>query len=139
MRRSGWLEVALWIAFVGSMVGCGGEATGGKLPVSGLIKLKGQPLDAGSIQFESKPPTPSCFTGGEIKDGKYAVPAPQGLLPGTYTVRISAPEQVAAPAEPGGEIPPPVNDRVPPEYNVNSTLTFEAKSGTASTYDFDVP
>jgi hypothetical protein len=138
MRRAGWLVVVLSVAGVGLTVGCTGEATGGKLPVSGTIKLKGQPLDAGSIQFESKPPTPSCFTGGEIKDGKYAIPAPQGLLPGTYTVRITAPEPGAAPFEPGGEIAPPVKDRVPPEYNVSSTLTFEAKSGS-NTYDFDVP
>jgi hypothetical protein len=126
------------IALLGSVTGCGGEATGGKLPVSGSIKLKGQPLDVGSIQFESIAPTPSCFTGGEIKDGKYSIPAPQGLLPGKYTVRITAPEPGAPPAEPGGEIAPPVKDRVPDQYNVSSTLTFEAKSG-ANTYDFDVP
>ncbi|MCI0358386.1 MAG: hypothetical protein L0211_07885 [Planctomycetaceae bacterium] len=131
------VRIVLWM-LICALVGCG-EETGGKLAVSGLIKLKGQPLDAGSIQFESKPPAPSCFTGGEIKDGKYAIPPGQGLLPGTYTVRISAPENVAAPSEPGGEIAPPVKDRVPPEYNVNTTLTFEAKSGTSNTYDFEVP
>ena len=133
------MRTLMLVACVATLAAFGcGEETGGKLPVSGNITIKGQPLDAGSIQFESKPPTPSCFTGSEIKDGKYTIPAVQGLLPGTYTVRITAPEKVAVTAEPGGEIPPPVKDRVPPEYNANSTLTFEAKSGT-NTFDFDVP
>jgi hypothetical protein len=133
MHTARSLVLALSALAISFLAGCG-EETGGKLPVSGTITLKGQPIADGSIQFESA----SAFTGAAIKDGKYQIPAAQGLLPGTYTVRISAPESTAPPAEPGGEIAPPVADRVPAEYNVNSTLKFEAKPG-ADKFDFDVP
>jgi hypothetical protein len=125
--------IGVVLAVLAVMPGCT-EATGGKLPVSGTIKLKGQPIADGSIQFVSA----DAFTGAAIKDGKYEIPAAQGLVPGTYTVRISAPESSAPVSEPGGEIAPPVKDLVPAEYNTNSTLNFEAKPGN-KTFDFDIP
>ncbi len=64
--------------------GCGG--TDGKLPVSGTITLKGEPLDDGIIEFSSA----ETRTGANIIKGKYEVPAENGLKPGTYKVSITA-------------------------------------------------
>ena len=129
LRRS---YVVFYLVGVLAALGCGPD-TAGKLPVSGTVTLKGKAIGDGSIQFES----PSAFTGAAIKDGKYDIPAEHGLLPGNYTVRVSAPESVAPPAE-GGEIAPPVADLVPPEYNINSTLKYEAKAGSEK-FDIDIP
>ncbi len=137
------LDLKIWIAIGGAagllLAGCG-EETAGKLPVSGTITIKGAPVDAGTINFFSQPPTPDCFTGALITDGKYSVPAVQGLLPGTYRVQISAPVQGPPSTDPvPGEAGPLAEDRIPVEYNANSKLTFEAKSGAANKFDFDVP
>jgi hypothetical protein len=132
-----WRVIGVVVIVIATLAGCG-EETGGRLPVSGTIKLKGQPVANGSIFFESEPPASGVFTGGPITDGKYELKASQGLLPGKYIVRISVPESTAQPAEPGGEPGPPVNDLVPPEYNVQSKLRYEAKAGS-SNFDYDVP
>jgi hypothetical protein len=123
----------------GILAGCGGNA-GGKLAVSGAVSIKGQPIDEGTINFSPKDNGPGSFAGALIKYGKYSIPAEQGLLPGAYAVRISAPEKQAAKVEEApGQAGPVAKDRVPPQYNVNSKLEFEVKAGANNQFNFDVP
>ena len=125
------------VLFVVTLLGCG-PATGSRLPVSGTISLKGQPIAQGTINFESK--TGGIFTGGMITDGTYAVPAESGLEPGTYLVRISAAEAGVADTDPlPGESGPPQKELVPPEYNAQSNQEVEVKSGADNVFNFEIP
>ena len=129
-------STALFMLVGFSIAGCG--TSDGRLPVSGTITLKGQPVTEGTINFQSE--DGATMSGGLIKDGKYEVPAVKGLPPGKYIVRISAAKPGSAVDEPvPGESGPPAEELVPPEFNSNSTLTFEAKEGTENQFNFDVP
>lgn len=129
--------VGLWGA---TLAGCGGEDVGSKQAVSGEVKLKGEPLDKGSIQFSPKGGAGSTMSGAEIKAGKYSIPREAGLDPGTYEVRVSSPEgDGAPPPEMPGEATPPVADRIPAEYNVTTKLEFTVEAGKDNVYNVEIP
>src|SRR5438270_8937909 len=89
------------------LVGCAGAED--DLPreaVSGTVKLNGEPLKQGRIQFQGTAPGSSG-----IVDGNYSIPKAEGLVPGKYQVLIfgAAVEGEPAPAktEMPGDTPPP--------------------------------
>lgn len=132
-------RIPLLLLFLLILGGCAPDV-GGRLAVSGTIKLKGQPIDEGTINFSARPGAEGGFAGAPIRDGRYEIPAAQGLTPGVYQVRISAPEPGVPVTETApGQSGPPVKDRVPPQYNANTTLEFEVKAGAKNQFDFDVP
>lgn len=119
-------------------VGCNGSETGGRLPVSGKVTVKNEPLKAGSIEFDS----PDSRSGASIVDGSYTIPAPQGLMPGKYTVRISSvSSSQAAPEMPGesAAVEQANKELIPAEYNTKTTLTYEAGPGKDTTFNVDIP
>lgn len=134
-----WL-LATWVACVACFaLGCGGSD--GRYPVSGEVTLQGQPLASGAIIFES---TSGGRGGATITDGKYSIPASQGLLPGAYTVRVSAVESSAAapPGPPGPEaaaIERSNKDIVPDEFNSRSTLKHEVGPDKPTEFDITIP
>src|SRR5438034_6047577 len=78
------LPVLLSVVFVGC-----GPNYGGRQEIKGTIKLKGQALDEGVIEFmplESQP----TKGGAVIKNGTYDIPRPSGLVKGKYRVTITA-------------------------------------------------
>lgn len=129
--------VSLIVVSLFSMTGC--ENTGGKLGVSGSVSLKGEPLNKGTITFllpEAATPTAEAL----IEDGKYSIPAVNGLLPGKYRVRISAieefpitPEEYAA-----GKQPPPNRERIPAKYNTESQEIVEVEAKGKNQFDFTI-
>jgi hypothetical protein len=112
-----------------------------KQAISGTITFKGKPLDQGLIQFAPASPEIPTASGANIQNGKYAIPRDKGLLPGTYDVRISAPEAgtVAKEEAMPGEAGPPAKERIPAKYNANTTLKFEVKAGQGNTFDVTIP
>jgi hypothetical protein len=117
--------------------GCGEEPLG--LPVSGTVTLKGEPLDHGTIEFSPAAGQPTQ-SGTEIVDGKFAIPAANGLAPGLYDVRISSAESATAVTEEVPGIPtPPAKDRIPPEYNTRTTLQEEVKESAENKFEFKIP
>jgi hypothetical protein len=82
----------------------------------------------------------ATFSGGPIKDGRYVVPAENGLAPGKYTVRISSTEG-GGPATGGLSDAPEVEaqQRIPPQFNVQSTLTAEVQASGENRFDFQIP
>ncbi len=107
--------------------GCGGTSDG-RVPIAGEVKLSGQPLDRGSIEFHPKDPG-GVLTGGMVVDGKFEIPADQGAKPGKYQVRVFASgESVAADPNtpPGPETESQISaERVGAKFNVNSELEVE--------------
>ena len=119
-------------------LGCNSQDAGGRLPVSGKVTLKGEPLKSGSIEFDS----PDSRSGASIVDGVYTIPAPQGLTPGKYTVRVSSiTSSQAAPAMPGesAAIEKTNQEQIPAEYNTKSTQAYEAGSSNDNTFNLDIP
>lgn len=122
--------------------GCTGSNPQGRLKIEGDVSLGGKPLPSGSIEFA---PTGSqsekTQSGGEIKDGKYSIAAPQGLVPGEYLVRITCMEEV-----PGSRVddPDPMKAKVeyrnvvPPEYGANSTQKVTVEKGKENKFDFNM-
>ena len=130
--------VACWAI---SAIGCGN--TDGKYPVSGEVTLAGQPLPSGAIIFESS--DGSNRGGTTITDGKYSLPADQGLMPGTYVVRVSAVQPSSGGASAGPPGPEAVaieranKDVVPDEFNSNSKLTHEVGPDKPTEFDIAIP
>ena len=137
MRRLGVLLTAVCLL---SLVGCAKKDTSGRQPISGKVTLKGAPLDSGSIQFQSEA-AGQQGSGAVITNGEYSIPAKAGLPAGKYKVLISAgnPGQPIPEGQAPGESGPPVEDRVPPEFNVNSDKFVDVSADKENKFDFDIP
>lgn len=123
------------------LLGCGSGQAGGKLAISGSVKLKGQPLDSGTITFSSVDAQQQQMTGGQIKNGQFAIPAEQGLPPGKYRVRISSPVggPTVKPDEAPGAATTVAQERIPPEWGQKSNQQVEVKAGQKNHFTFEIP
>jgi hypothetical protein len=107
--------------------------------VTGNITLHGEPLDQGMIEF-SPAAGQGTMSGGMIKDGAYTIPPESGLAPGLYQVRISSTQGAAPnPDELPGEARTPPKQRIPAQYNTETTLQAEVKAGGDNHFDFAIP
>lgn len=119
--------------------GCGGP-TGDRVPLAGEVTLDGQPLDRGSIEFH--PQGEGTITGGMVLDGKFEIPASQGVKPGKYFVRIFAAGGAIEndPVEPPGpEAETQVSEeRIPAKYNTETELTEDIGDQGTESLRFEV-
>jgi hypothetical protein len=128
----GLLPVVAWL-------GCA-DPSGGREPVSGEVRFRGQPLDQGTIQFIPSEEQDTT-SGGMISEGKYTVEKVKGLKPGKYTVVISSgdPREPAPPGELPGAPFPVAKERIPAEYNRATKQEVEIKKGGPNKLDFTIP
>ena len=128
-------------ALAASILGCGPNY-GGRQEVKGTIKLKGQLLDQGVIDFtplESQP----TKGGALISNGAYLIPAKSGLMKGKYRVIITAGD--GRTRENSDEPPGPTGaniiskERIPADYNVNSKQEVEVTDNKRNVFDYDIP
>jgi hypothetical protein len=131
------LVMVIWLT--GAIAGC--QPRTNRLPVSGAITLNGQPLDGATIRFTSIDGVKSA-NGALVREGRFQIPKEKGLLPGTYHIEISAPDNNAppilvgaGPGQPGIRTAP---ERVPAEFNINSKQTIEVKTGGDNNFTFDI-
>lgn len=125
--------------------GCG--RTGPDLqPVSGVVTVNQQPLEAGRILFRPLDGTEGKAASAGIQQGEFTVTRQDGLAPGKYRVEIEAAVDLGfeidddvAFARRGGKPLPP--NPVPPKFNRNSTLTASVAPGDNNILEFnlDVP
>ena len=123
-------HLLLCCALLGTL-GCGtGRNTA---TVSGRVTLDGAPLADARVNFqptgESKEPGIGSY-GRTNANGEYSLTLiddkGEGAIVGMHRVMIKA---VPAGRAENDDKTPAGKDRVPPEYNLNSTLTFEVKPG----------
>jgi len=106
-------------------VGCDGSKFA---DVSGTVTVDGKPVETGSITFVPADGL-SSTAGGEIKDGKYSVKVPVGMM----KVSISSPKAIgkkklyATPDSPEGTL---YAEALPERYNEKTELTLDVKSGS---------
>src|SRR5690242_5803751 len=77
------------ISMATALTGGCSDPYGGRMEVSGDVKLQGQPLNEGLIIFEPLEKQ-DTHSGAQIAVGEYRVPRERGLKPGKYLVRLTA-------------------------------------------------
>jgi len=130
----------LVISLAVSVVGCDSGSSKSGSPVSGSVTLDGTPLDHGTISFSSIDDAKRESSVATITDGKYQIPADNGLMPGKYRVSISAPSGGPTSTDPNeamAQAAKPSVERVASRYNSQTELQAAIESG-ASTHDFEV-
>jgi len=117
------------------LTGCGSDGT----HLTGTVSLDGQPVDGGTIAFVATDGQ-GVNASGRIEGGEYDIPAPAKFAPGTYKVEIDwlkpTGKAVANKSDPG-TTREETKQVIPLEYNRQSKLTAEVKSGS-NTFDFDL-
>jgi hypothetical protein len=117
--------------------GCGRGPT--QVPVSGTVTFDGEPVQDGEIAFEPRGTGKMQF--GVVTDGKYAIPAKFGLVPGDYVVRITASRSTGQKAEVDSFVTAEdsleVNEQfLPPKYNSASQLSVTIEPTAEAKHDF---
>jgi hypothetical protein len=140
---SQWALLLMVMVAVAPLGGCGAADDGlARRAVSGMVTLDGQPLAAGSIEFEPEAGnTGTIVSGGAIiRSGYYEIPRDKGLRPGKYKVLISSSGEApgAGAFEPPGDRPPPPAEKVPKKYNVATTLSADVKADSPNVFNFDL-
>jgi hypothetical protein len=119
---------AAWAVLALAAAGCGGSGGGPPLgKVSGVVTLDGQPLADATVTFTPAVGRPSQGVTGS--DGRYTLAYTadqQGAMVGEHVVRISTEGYVE---RTGGAVEQ-MKERVPLQYNAQSTLTATVKAGT---------
>jgi hypothetical protein len=105
--------------------------------VRGKVTLNDQPLQQGSIRFVPVPPTTGPGGGAKIDKGTYRIE--KGLTVGKYKVeilgiRLNLGKKVRHPLD--QSLIYAVEESVPQEYNLNSTLVQEVRPGLNKNVDF---
>src|SRR5687767_10684703 len=87
MTSARWRLVVL--ASLCLAAGCNRGYSGDRrYPLSGTVRVDGQPLDVGVISFIPADTDKQRVSGGPIKDGVYAVEEASGANAGTYRVEV---------------------------------------------------
>lgn len=122
---------------VAALAGCGDDSKG-RRAVQGVVQFRGEPLDQGAIEFSPVGGPPGPAAGTMIRNGEFAIPAPQGLVPGSYRVSISSPKP-GPPVQANPYAPFQSVERIAAKYNADSKLTVEVIAGRGPcTFSFNV-
>ncbi len=115
--------VLLWLA---ALAGCGSGSGPDRIPVSGTVSYRGQPVAQGEIRFQPAEGTKTSPSGATIKDGQYKVTARGGVPTGKFRVVITAfrpdPRPVTQKHMGGIAGGKPLLQYLPPKYNDKSEL-----------------
>lgn len=127
----------VFLAATTGCVGCGPASN--RRALEGDVSFRGAPVREGAIQFFPDGVANGDSTGAMIVDGKYKIPAENGLPPGVYAVSISAPnhkgKRPSLDEAPGA--PFVAAELLPDKYNRKSILKVEVSSDPSKTrHDF---
>jgi hypothetical protein len=132
---------AFSLGIVALFCGVGGDDPS-RIAVTGTVTLDGQPLESGAVRFilKSYADQPHVDV-GLIKDGAYATPSSDVLIPGTYQVQIRTDVQESSfkrGTRDASSAPSVQASRVPARYNDQSVLEVTINRGGTSQFDFDL-
>ena len=127
-------------ALFAGLSGCADGGGAKRYGVSGEVKLNGKPLDQGAVVFLPEDSSLGASGGAVVKEGRYSIPAKNGLLPGRYKVMVTSadPSKAADPDALPGPAGPLPKDRVKPKYNAQTVLVADVKAEGPNTFNFEV-
>ena len=130
----------LLVCFLNIVLGCADSNPQNRLKIEGEVTLGGKPVNNGNIEFEPVGTQKErTHSGSVITNGKYLLPATQGLAAGEYRVRISVMEEV-----PGSRVdnPDPMlskveyRDMAPPEFGSQTIQKITVETDKVNKFDF---
>src|SRR5262245_29982183 len=134
------------VIVVNLVVSCGcGPSYGGRKEIKGTVKLKGEPVDDGTIDFFPMSGNEETKSGAQIIKGFYKIPAEIGLLPGKYRVSITAGDGRTRANASADQPPGPTGanivskDRIPKEYNIESKQEVDVTEKGPNEFNYDIP
>ena len=140
MGARSWLVYAAILPCL-FLAGCGPSGPE-RAEVTGSVKLDGQQVAEGAINFFPTEGTTGPEAGAPITDGKYSIPRSQGPVVGKHRIVLTkfgdTGKMMQDPTRPPGTMMKERGNVMPPEVSSNSTLVREVKSGT-NRLDFDIP
>ena len=132
------LAIVFSVICLCAALGCSGD---NRSEVSGTVKVNGQPIVEGAINFIPVEGNKGAGAGATITDGRYHIPRSAGVAAGKNRVELRAFKNTGRKVQdPTGKPGVLADERVllfPPEYNDRSTLVRDVKSGS-DTIDFDI-
>ncbi len=136
--------VIRWLLLLGilALAGCSDRGPE-RVAVQGSIQFGGRPISDGVIRFIPLEGTPGPKTSTGIVNGKYRLNAESGPPVGRLRVEIRQGQTVppgmtmddAAVGSKKYQLPP---NKIPAQFNTNSSLSVEAVAGKINTFDFDL-
>ena len=131
------LVVLVSLCFV---AGCGRGYSGDRrYPLSGTVRVDGQPIDAGVISFIPADNDRQRVSGGPITDGVYSVEEASGANAGKYRVEVRWYKKTGrlVPDPLTGDMVGERKEGLPKRYHKESELAVEISPGR-TTFDFDL-
>ncbi len=127
---------------MGLVVLCGcGQSGPRRAEVAGSVKLNGQDVIEGAIQFIPIEGTKGPSAGAPIKDGKYHIARTGGVVVGKNRVELRATrktgKKVQDPTAKPGTLVEEVGESFPGEYNIDSKMSRDVQEGS-NTLDFEI-
>jgi hypothetical protein len=110
-----------------------------RFPLSGTVRVDGQPIDAGTISFIPTDHRQQKVSGGPISNGVYSVEELSGANGGQYRIEIHWYKKTGRMAT-DPVTGDPYEERaegLPDRFHKNSELTAEVSPGK-TTFDFDL-
>ena len=106
--------------------------------VRGSVTVDGQPVAAGKVRFFAL--TNGISAEGEIRDGRYEIPAEKGPTAGRYRVEISAEQKTGRKIPDRDGAPGDMKDEtvnvIPHKFNRDSTLQIDYDPAADAPHDF---
>jgi len=146
VRSCRWKSLVIVGLALGGLAGCT-KSGPERAALEGQVTFDGKPVESGAITLVPTEGTTGPSSGAEIKEGKYSIPAESGPVPGNYRVEIIATRKTGKQITPmpgqavggpsGAATVDDIEMFVPPQYNRQSTLKIEVKSG-ANQEDFNL-
>ena len=142
LKSPGRLAFSLVASSIVALIGCGGEHYP-VAPVSGRVTLDGKPLADARIGFEPRRQgdQPNAGPGSYAKtdaDGRFVLKTLDGQSGAVVTTHDVWIRTYVAPANRSGEIVDAAAERVPPQYNDATTLTFVVPAEGTEQANFDL-
>ena len=120
-----------------SLAGCKRSDGLERIPLSGAVHFKGQPVADGQLRLVPKAGTAAPVTIVPIAGGRYDTSTVGGVPIGRYRVEVRSFDTNTPPPKAPGE--PQRKQFLPSQFNSLSTLELEVKAGqTATTQDFNL-
>jgi len=130
----------LLVLSVGLLVAAGCN-TQEQMPVSGEVRFDGRPVEIGQIAFYPATRVAAVPIASDIQDGAFELSDPEGLVPGTYQVQITAVRKRESRGQtPSLTAPPAVlaEQYIPEKYNESTILEVEVKPEGGNYFEFDL-